>query len=249
MSGINHVAIIMDGNGRWAAERRRPRVWGHVRGSRIVSEIVTAAADCGLQALTLYAFSTENWSRPKEEINTLFRLLRKFLLRERKKILENNIRFKIIGDISNLSLETRNLILDIEAESSKNTGMMLSFAFSYGGRREIVDAVNAYLEKNPGKPLTEDAINSCLYRPEAGDVDLMIRTAGDQRISNFMLWESSYAELFFTATKWPDFTSQEFTQIIDAVSKRERRFGGLPNGDKLENESAAKNTEAFSHGR
>lgn len=253
MSEIKHVAIIMDGNGRWANERRRPRVWGHVRGSRVVSDIVEAAAEANLKALTLYAFSTENWSRPKSEIDSLFRLLNKFLTRERKRILDNNIQFKMIGDISSLNKETQALIKAIESESSANDGMMLNFAFSYGGRREIVDAVNQFIKENPGKPLTEESISAYLYRPEAGDVDLMIRTAGDQRISNFMLWESSYAELFFTPTKWPNFTSQEFRQIIDTVAKRERRFGAVLNGDRLsstarKNKTRKNKLKAVSHG-
>lgn len=232
MSQINHVAIIMDGNGRWANERRRPRVWGHVRGSRVVSDIVETAVNLNLGALTLYAFSTENWKRPPAEIDTLFRLLKKFLVRERTRILKNNIRFKMIGDISSLNEETKSIILDIEKKSSDNTGLMLSFAFSYGGRKEIVDAANKFMSENPGKPLSEETLSNYLYRPEIGDVDLMIRTAGDQRISNFMLWESSYAELYFTSTKWPDFTSPELEQIIDSVSKRQRRFGAVIEDDR-----------------
>lgn len=245
MSLINHVAIIMDGNGRWANERHRPRVWGHVRGSRIVSDIVQCASDLNLQALTLYAFSTENWSRPKFEIETLFKLLQKFLLKEGKKILENGICFKVIGDTSKLNPEVKSIIANLEASSASNTGLMLNLAFSYGGRKEIVDAANAFMKDHPGEALSEEALESYLYRPESGDVDLMIRTAGDQRISNFMLWESSYAELFFTETKWPDFTSKEFKQILDTVSQRERRFGGLADGDKLPEEL---NLKAVSHG-
>lgn len=251
MSSIDHVAIIMDGNGRWANERRRPRVWGHVRGSRKVSEIVEIAVEMKLKALTLYTFSTENWKRPTQEIETLFRLLRKFLSRERTKLRENNIQFKIIGDISGLQKETINLIKEIEAETASNTGLLLNFAFSYGGRKEIVDAANRFILENPGKELTEEKISSYLYRPEAGDVDLMIRTAGDQRVSNFMLWEISYAELAFTDTKWPDFTSEEFRQIIDKVSLRERRFGAVAESAKIipsKNETN-KGFKAVSNGR
>lgn len=248
MSEIKHVAIIMDGNGRWANERRRPRVWGHVRGSRIVSEIVEKASNCGLEALTLYAFSTENWKRPKAEIDTLFKLLKKFLLKERERILQNNVRFKMIGDISRLNEETKSLIREIESDSAANSGLMLSFAFSYGGRREIVDAVNRHIAANPGNPITEDALSGLMYRPEAGDVDLLIRTAGDQRISNFMLWEISYAELFFTETKWPDFSSKEFEQILDSASKRERRFGAVLESDKMVPEAKDFKLKAVSHG-
>ena len=250
MSAINHVAIIMDGNGRWAKERRRPRFWGHVKGSQVVSEIVSSAVEQNLHALTLYAFSTENWSRPKEEISTLFKLLEKFLKRERKNILKNNVQFKIIGDTSNLGESTKKLISDIEKESTDCTGLKLSLAFSYGGRKEIVDAVNAFIQKTPQKNITEDEISDNLYRPECGDVDLLIRTAGDQRISNFLLWQCSYAEFFFTKTKWPDFNSQEFVQILDETRCRERRFGTISKDASIDKAKslAEKRREAISNG-
>lgn len=231
---IKHVAIIMDGNGRWAKQRFRPRVWGHIRGSNVVSSIVESASNTGLDALTLYAFSTENWSRPKEEVTTLFKLLYKFLKKERKSIKKNNIQFKVIGNISKLEDHVQGLINEVEAESKSATGLKLSFAFSYGGRQEILDSVNKYILDNPGKEISEEAINQNLYRPEIGDVDLMIRTAGDQRISNFLLWQSSYAELFFTDTKWPDFSAKQFEEIIQSVSKRDRRFGSLDNQGTLD---------------
>jgi undecaprenyl diphosphate synthase len=233
-NSIKHVAIIMDGNGRWAKQKFRPRVWGHIRGSKIVNTIVESASNQGLKALTLYAFSTENWSRPGDEVSTLFKLLKKFLIKEREQIKNNGIQFKVIGDISKLNTETQKLINDVEEESKNSTGLMLSFAFSYGGRIEIVDAVNKYIKENPGKELKEEDIQKNLYRPEAGDVDLMIRTGGDQRISNFLLWEVCYAELFFTNTKWPDFTKKEFESIIEKVSGHDRRFGSLDNKGSLE---------------
>ena len=233
-NSIKHVAIIMDGNGRWAKQKFRPRVWGHIRGSRIVNTIVESASNQGLKALTLYAFSTENWSRPGDEVSTLFKLLKKFLLKEREQIENNGIQFKVIGDISRLDSETQKLINDVEEESKNSKGLMLSFAFSYGGRVEIVDAVNKYVKENPGKEITEEDIQRNLYRPEAGDVDLVIRTGGDKRISNFLLWEVSYAELFFTDTKWPDFTKKEFESIIEKVSGHDRRFGSLDNKGSLE---------------
>ncbi len=248
MSSIEHVAIIMDGNGRWATERRRPRVWGHVRGTRVVGDIVETAAKEKLKALTLYAFSTENWRRPSDEINVLFKLLKKFLSKERDQIVSNNIRFKMIGDMRELSEETRKIALELEKASELNDGLMLNLAFSYGGRKEIVDAVNDFIKENPGKEIDEKAISQRLYSPNSGDVDLMIRTAGDQRISNFMLWEVSYSELFFTETKWPDFSSKEFKQILDTVSCRERRFGGIPSGDKLSQEVLKKNLKVVSNG-
>lgn len=225
MSSIKHVAIIMDGNGRWANKRLRPRIWGHVRGSGIVSDIVEAADDMGLEALTLYAFSTENWSRPFEEVSSLFRLLKKFLQKEKARILANNIKFKIIGEIQGLPVETVELIKELEELTVNSTGLKLTFAFNYGGRAEILRAVNAFHLNYPGRPMTENDLSNLMYRPETGDVDLMIRTGGDQRVSNFLLWQLAYAELYFTPTKWPDFSVREFKKIIDHVSCRERRFG------------------------
>ena len=230
---IKHVAIIMDGNGRWAQNRCRPRIWGHIRGSSIVSHIVEEADDLGLDALTLYAFSTENWSRPLKEVTTLFSLLKKFLLKERKRILKNQIRFKVIGDTSQLPLPTKELINKLEEETKSFKGLKLTFAFGYGGRAEMVRAVNNWMADNPGKEFTEEEMGKYLYQPDLGDVDLLIRTGGDQRISNFLLWQMAYAELFFTNTKWPDFTREEFRGIIYQVSGRERRFGTIGPTDSL----------------
>ncbi|TNF00053.1 MAG: di-trans,poly-cis-decaprenylcistransferase [Deltaproteobacteria bacterium] len=230
---LNHVAIIMDGNGRWANERAHRRVWGHVRGSGVVSNIVEEADDLGLKALTLYAFSTENWSRPLTEVKTLFSLLKKFLKKERARILKNKIRFKVIGDIDKLPEETKKLIVDLEDETKTFEGLKLTFAFGYGGRDEIAKAVNKFIAENPGQPITQDAICANMMAPEIGDVDLLIRTGGDQRISNFLLWQSAYAELFFTPTKWPDFTREEFKKIVVDVLARERRFGNVAATDSL----------------
>lgn len=224
---IKHVAIIMDGNGRWAKKRFRPRIWGHVRGSAVVSDIVQAADDIGIKSLTLYAFSTENWSRPLEEVSSLFRLLKKFLLKEKNRILANNIKFKVIGEIQNLPVETISLIREVELLTENATGLNLTFAFNYGGRAEIMRAVNAFQLAHPDRLMTEQDLTTLMYRPETGDVDLMIRTGGEQRISNFLLWQMAYAEMYFTPTKWPDFTASEFKKIIDHVSVRERRFGNV----------------------
>jgi undecaprenyl diphosphate synthase len=231
---INHVAIIMDGNGRWAQERAHRRIWGHVRGSRIVSDIVEEAKENGVKALTLYTFSSENWSRPLDEIKTLFKLLKKYIIKEEKRIIKNRLRFKVMGDISRLPEKTRQLITDLEQKTSDMEGMKLTFAFSYGGRGEIIQAVNRFIEENPGEKITEAEMERCLLLPDIGDVDLMIRTGGDQRISNFLLWQSAYAELFFTESKWPEFTCKEFRDILDKVSGRERRFGSVDAKEKLE---------------
>lgn len=224
---IKHVAIIMDGNGRWAQARSHKRVWGHVRGARVVSQIVEEADELGVEALTLYAFSSENWSRPLEEIQILFSLLRKFLERERDRIIRNQIRFRVMGEISQLPEYTQKLILDLQEDTKNFNGMKLNFAFSYGGRAEIVKAVNKLIAQKPFSTITEADIESSLYLPDIGDVDLMIRTGGDQRISNFLLWQAAYAEFYFTNTKWPDFTRTEFRQIVLDVLHRERRFGGV----------------------
>lgn len=246
MSNIEHVAIIMDGNGRWAQERRRPRVWGHVRGSGIVSDIVEKADDLGAKALTLYTFSTENWSRPPKEVTTLFKLLRKFLLKERKRIIKNKISFKVIGEIEGLPAETKKLIAELEEETKDFEGLKLSFAFGYGGRNEIIRAVNRHIKDNPGKEISEQIMSNFMYRPEAGDVDLLIRTGGDSRISNFLLWQSAYAELWFTETKWPEFTTDEFEAIFKATQNRERRFGNIgANSYNMSIHEAQKNKESF----
>jgi len=227
MSKIKHVAIIMDGNGRWAKRRFRPRIWGHVRGSSVVSDIVKSADDIGLAALTMYAFSTENWSRPLEEVSSLFKLLKKFLIKEKARILANNIKFKVIGETQSLPHETISLINEMEELTKNATGLKLTFAFNYGGRSEIVRAVNSFQLSHPDRLITEADLNGLMYRPETGDVDLMIRTGGEQRISNFLIWQMAYAELYFTPTKWPDFTPSEFKKIVDHVSFRERRFGNV----------------------
>ena len=247
---IKHVAIIMDGNGRWANKRFRPRVWGHVRGSAVVSDIVKASDDIGLKALTMYAFSTENWSRPLEEVSTLFRLLKKFLMKEKARILSNNIKFKVIGEIQNLPHETVQLIKEIEGLTANATGLNLTFAFNYGGRAEILRAVNAFQASDANRPMNEADLDNFMYRPETGDVDLMIRTGGEQRISNFLLWQMAYAELYFTPTKWPDFTASEFKKIIEHVSCRERRFGNVcaQKGLDLSIEKAESNKSAFIQG-
>lgn len=250
MSNIKHVAIIMDGNGRWAKKRFRPRIWGHVRGSGVVSDIVQAADDMDIKALTLYAFSTENWSRPVEEVSILFKLLKKFLLKEQARLIRNNVHFKVIGEIQGLPEDTVALIKETEALTSRATGLKLTFAFSYGGRSEIVRAVNQFQIQNPSKLMTEEELSARLYRPETGDVDLMIRTGGEQRISNFLLWQMAYAELYFTPTKWPDFSPLEFKKIIEHVSVRERRFGNISAQPSLQLsvELAENNKSTFAQG-
>ena len=228
-SEIRHVAIIMDGNGRWARERSHSRVWGHIRGSSIVSEVVEEADALGLSALTLYTFSKENWSRPFEEINTLLNLLRKFLEQNKIKIMENKIRFRVIGERSKLPEETKRLIEFVEGETVENKGLKLTFAFDYGSRTEILDAVKVLASKKPVEKIEVEDVTKSLYASDLGDVDLLIRTGGEQRISNFLLWQIAYAEIYFTDTKWPDFSREEFGNIVEKVILRERRFGFIKN--------------------
>ena len=222
-----HVAIIMDGNGRWAQGRLHPRVWGHVRGTFRVSEIVQAASDFGVGTLTLYSFSTENWGMPQIEIETLFKLLKKFLKKERDRIISNDIKLRVIGDIETLPHETKNLIQAIESETKYNSGLKLCIAFGYGSKKEISDSVNHWIKTNPGIEITEEEIGKNLLTHENGPVDLMIRTGGDHRLSNFLLWQSAYAELFFTKTKWPDFNRTELFEILKSFSFIDRRFGKI----------------------
>lgn len=227
MNSIKHVAIIMDGNGRWAKQRHRPRVWGHIRGSQRVNDIVTTACSLNLESLTMYAFSTENWSRPNSEIKSLFKILKKFLKKERSTILKNNIKFDVIGNYSVLNSEIVCMIDSLIEETKLNTGLNLSLAINYGGRAEIVNAVNEFLKVTDSREMTEADLSNHLYNSNINNIDLVIRTAGEQRVSNFLLWELCYAEFFFTETKWPDFTKEEFSNIIQKVSGRERRFGNI----------------------
>lgn len=227
MKSINHVAIIMDGNGRWAKDRGRPRIWGHVRGANRVSGIVSAASELGLSSLTLYTFSTENWSRPKEEINSLFKLLRKFLAKEKKNLEKNNIKFDVIGNYAVLENGVVDIIDEIKESTKNNTGLNLSLAINYGGRTEIVDAVNDFLQESQINEITEEDISKHMYNRNLSEVDLIIRTAGERRVSNFLLWQLSYAEFYFSDIKWPDFQQDDFVDIIYEVDQRERRFGGI----------------------
>lgn len=219
-----HIAIIMDGNGRWAQTQGKNRTNGHERGAETVREITTFCADHSeIERLTLYAFSTENWKRPKLEVEFLMRLLEKYLKNELKSYLEKNIRFEPIGDLSTFSSSLRKTIEQIQNTTAGCTGLIQSLALNYGGRDEIVRAANALMAHNA--PITSESLAQALDTPE--NVDLLIRTGGDHRLSNFLLWQSAYAELFFTDTLWPDFTAKELEKIIKKFRTVERRFGGL----------------------
>jgi undecaprenyl diphosphate synthase len=226
-----HIAIIMDGNGRWAQRRGLPRVAGHKAGTDSVRNILTSGAQIGLEAVTLYAFSVENWRRPLAEIETLWGLLRFCLRSELNTMMKNNIRLTSIGRIDALPKIVRDDLHSVEEKTSRNTGMHVQLAINYGGRTEIVDAVNRLLadaqQVGISPQVTEESLSRYLYAPDVQDPDLLIRTSGEMRVSNFLLWQIAYSELYVTETCWPDFGRRELLEAIVAYQKRSRRFGGL----------------------
>jgi len=220
----SHIAIIMDGNGRWAEAQGKTRTFGHEKGSETVRLITThCASNSEIQRLTLYAFSTENWKRPKLEVEFLMKLLEKYLKGELQTYLDNNIRFEPIGDLSAFSSSLQKTIQNVYDSTAHCTGLIQSLALNYGGRDEILRAVHKLNENQSA--ITAESLNNAL--DSASDVDLLIRTGGDHRISNFLLWQSAYAELFFTDTLWPEFSVDELEKIITQFKKIERRFGGV----------------------
>jgi undecaprenyl diphosphate synthase len=227
-----HVAIIMDGNGRWAAKRGQPRIAGHRAGVEAVRAAVDTGARLGLKALTLYAFSTENWKRPRLEVDALMRMLRRYLRLELDEIQRQNIRFQAIGRIEALAKNVREEIARAHDKTAQNTGMVLSVALNYGGRSEIVDACKAAFARilaQGGSPadLTEQIIEQGLYTADLPDLDLLVRTSGEMRISNFLLWQNAYSEIYVTETLWPDFRRIQMLEAIVNFQNRDRRFGGL----------------------
>jgi undecaprenyl diphosphate synthase len=228
----HHVAIIMDGNGRWAERRHLPRVAGHQRGVKTAREIIEACARLKLPCLTLYAFSRENWTRPQTEVEFLMRLLREYLKRELPTIIKNNIRLRIIGRESDLPDAVRKDLERATQLTGSNTGMSLVVALNYGARAEIVDAFNAMLQQARANGQSEyradeEAIAAHLYTAGLPDPDLLIRTSGEMRVSNFLLWQIAYAEIYVTETLWPDFSRERLLEALIDYQKRERRYGGL----------------------
>jgi undecaprenyl diphosphate synthase len=219
-----HVAIIMDGNGRWAQSRRRPRLFGHIRGTQRVREIVQLAGNLGLSYLTLYAFSEENWGRPTQEVGVLMRLLEKYLVRERPTLMKNNVRLFAIGDRSRLPDGPRKALEETIRLTAYNTGLQLTFALSYGSRQEILRAVQKLIDSGE-KEITEDKLTQYLDTALMPDPDLIIRTSGEFRLSNFLLWQVAYSEIYITETPWPEFDSSEFLKALESYNKRERRYG------------------------
>jgi undecaprenyl diphosphate synthase len=223
-----HVAIIMDGNGRWAAQRHLPRVEGHRAGIESVREVVEGSARLGVEVLTLYAFSVENWKRPITEVSTLMMLLKRYLRLELNTLLRNNIRFRVIGRVSELAKDVRSELAAAEEKTASNPGMVFNIALNYGGRAEIVEAARRLLEAgvSPAE-LDEERFAGCLYTAGQPDPDLLIRTSGEMRVSNFLLWQIAYAEIWVTETLWPDFRKQHLLEAVLAYQKRNRRYGGI----------------------
>ena len=226
-----HVAIIMDGNGRWAKKRLLPRAMGHSAGAKNVEPICKAAWDLGVKYLTVYAFSTENWTRSDDEVSTLMKLLKQYLEGCKEKCLKNNMRVRVIGDVSKLSKDLQESIKRLEDYSKDFDGLQFQVALNYGGRDDIVRAVKKIAEKasigelNPDD-ITDDVISSNLDTADIPDPDLLIRTSGELRISNFMLWQMAYTEMYFTDVYWPDFDKKELEKALDYYANRDRRFGG-----------------------
>lgn len=227
-----HVAIIMDGNGRWAARRGQPRIVGHRAGVEAVRAAVDTGARLGLGGLTLYAFSTENWKRPRYEVDALMRMLRRYLRLELDEIDKQNIKFQTIGRTGALAESVRREIVKAAERTAKNSGMVLTVALNYGGRAEIVDACRAAVrrlvdEGNAPDELTEDRIANELYTRNLPELDLLVRTSGELRISNFLLWQVAYSEIYVTETLWPDFRRVHLLEALVDYQRRDRRFGGL----------------------
>ena len=224
-----HVAIIMDGNGRWANQRHLPRVEGHRNGITAVRESIETSARLGIQVLTLYAFSVENWKRPATEVGVLMSLLKRYLRSELNTLLSNNIRFRVIGRKDELAADVRRELDDAEARTASNGGMQFNIALNYGGRAEIVDAARRAIDAGVrSEDLDETRFASFLYTAGQPDPDLMIRTSGEMRVSNYLLWQIAYAEIYVADTLWPDFRRRHLIDAVLAYQKRERRYGGIP---------------------
>lgn len=225
-----HVAIIMDGNGRWAKQKNMPRTAGHKEGLTVAKKIVKEASRLGIKYVTLYTFSTENWKRTQDEVGFLMNLIRGHLRAEFQFYKENGIRIEHIGDLSGLPEDVQSEIIKAKQETAHFTGLTVVLAINYGGKNEIIRGINKFIQnKNNIDCLTEDNLNKYFDIPDLPDVDLMIRTGGELRISNFLLWQAAYAELMFTDTLWPDYTEEEFRKNIENFAGRNRRFGAVIN--------------------
>jgi undecaprenyl diphosphate synthase len=227
-----HIGVIMDGNGRWAKARGKPRTEGHVAGVKALRGLVEHCINYGVDYLTVFSFSSENWTRPKDEISFIFGLLRRFVASDLEKLHRNNVRVRIMGSREGLDDSLRRLIAEVEATTALNTGLQLQVAFNYGGKAEITEAVRRIAGlvatgRLKAEDITEDTIGRALYTAGMPDPDIIIRTSGEQRISNFMLWQSAYAELVFVEENWPDFNEATFVRVLEEYSGRDRRYGGV----------------------
>jgi len=237
-----HVAVIMDGNGRWAQRRHLPRIAGHRAGTQTARSTIETCARLKIEALTLYAFSLENWRRPKTEIDFLMQLLREYLRSEMPLIQRHEIRMKFLGRLDELPAAVKKDALDASRETSENRGMTLCIALNYGGRGELVDAMNVMLARrkagNSDAPVTEEELAGELYTAGLPDPDLLVRTSGEMRVSNFLLWQIAYAEIFVTETLWPDFNRARLLEALVEFQKRERRYGGIREGGSRDEKPA-----------
>ena len=227
---LKHCAIIMDGNGRWAKMRNLARPFGHKEGAKATRRVVEASINLGVQFLSLYVFSSENWQRPKNEVNALMKLLVEMINKELPDLIDKKVRVLVIGDIDSLPQKAKSDLLGMIEKTSHNTGLTLCLAISYGGRNEVVRAAKLFAAdcldaKSKYDDLTHEKLSAYMYIPEIPDPELIIRTGGDKRISNFLLWQSAYSEFYFTDTLWPDFSEDEFAAALEQFSKTQRRFG------------------------
>ena len=223
-----HIAIIMDGNGRWAKKRLMPRNFGHRQGQKQLKKTLINCVKLGVKYLSVYVFSTENWRRPEEEVSFLLKFLKSTIQDELNELIKEGVRLKFLGDLSQFDQSLLDIISDSESKTNDNTNIQLNVMLNYGGRREIIDAIKTYV-KNGGDidSLTEDNLQPCLYTEDIPDPDILIRTGGDLRISNFMLWQAAYSEFFFLDVFWPEFDFEELVKVIGEFQSRDRRFGGL----------------------
>lgn len=238
----HHVAIIMDGNGRWAKKRNQPRLFGHKKGAERVREAIKTSGEIGVKVLTLFAFSDENWNRPEDEVNGLFNLLTMYIKKELHVLKKNNIRLSIIGQIEKVPASCRELLIEATGQTQNNDGLHLVLALSYGGRSDILKSVRSLAKQVQSGDLTPDEISEKLltknlYTEDIPDPDLLIRTSGEQRISNFLLWQMAYTELFFSQVMWPDFSKEEYLNALEWFQTRERRFGRVAESDKATNKA------------
>ena len=223
----HHVAIIMDGNRRWAKERRFDVIKGHSQGSNTLNDIARHAQQTGVKFLTVFAFSTENWRRPQREVNALIDLMRRFLMQDLETLISDNVRLRIIGDLSPFDTDLRRLFDDAVKQTSQNTALQLTIAINYGGKQDLIQAMQSLTSELPSNTqIDEDKVKAALQTSDLPAIDLVIRTGGEYRLSNFILWDSAYAELYFTDKYWPDFSASDFDEALNDFQNRQRRFGG-----------------------